>query len=87
MAAETARLPIGRPPPRTSNEAAELPEVEAEGFAEVAELGEGVVEVEFELPTRDESAGTVLKLALTEVPLVQEPGDVLAPATKLTAAH
>ncbi len=50
------------------------------------ELGEAVDEAE--LPTREASAGTLLKLALTELPLVQEdPSVVLAPETKLTAAH
>jgi hypothetical protein len=32
-------------------------------------------------------AGSSWKLALTELPLVHEPGDVLVPETKLTAAH
>lgn len=85
MAAVTARLPSGTPLPGTSNAAAAPLEVEAEGLGAVDELG---VFVELEVPTREARAGTSLKLALTELPLVQaEPGEVLAPATKLTAAH
>lgn len=86
MAAVTARLPTGTPLPGTSSAAAEPFEVEADGLGAVDELG--VLFVELEVPTRAERAGTSLKLAATELPLVQaEPGVVLAPATKLTAAH
>jgi hypothetical protein len=92
MTAETVRLPIGRLLPPTSEEAADLLDVEAAGLGLVVELEPEPEVVEpledAELPTRDASAGTLLKLALTELPLVQEePGVVLAPATKLTAAH
>lgn len=87
MAAETTILPMGRLSPRTSEPAAELPELVAAGLGEVVELGEPVEGLEFEFPTRDARAGTVLKFAVA-VPLVQEePGVVLAPETKLTAAH
>jgi hypothetical protein len=76
MTAVTARLPRGRPLPRTSNEGAALPEVDAEG------LGEVVVES----PSRAVRLASSTKLALTDA-LVHEAGLELAPETKLTAAH
>lgn len=72
----TARLPIGRPLPRTINAGAALPEVDWEG--------PGLVVVE--ASRRGVRFGSSLKSAVTD-PLLQELGEVLAPETKLTAAH
>jgi len=89
MAAVATRLPTGELPPATKNEEAALLEVEAAAVGEVVELRLelGVVELELESPTRAARAGTVLKSAVMEPLVHDEPGVVLAPETKLTAAH
>lgn len=75
MAAVMAKLPTGRLPPAI-NEGAAFPEVDSGGLVSVVEPSSRAVR-----------EGSSRKLALTELPLVHDSGDVLVPDTKLTAAH